>query len=131
MTTPTEAPPDEIEGLGEADPSSWGDYPIDTVLIRNEPRTVHEVLRRIEQGQFVMHPDFQRDFIWDDPKQSKLIESVLMRIPLPVFYLAEDEQGRMIVVDGLQRLSTFQRFVNNDLRLVLPKQPDLHGKRFR
>ena len=130
MTTPTEAPPDEIEGLGKADPSSWGDYPIDTVLIRNEPRTVHEVLRRINQGQFVMNPDFQRDFIWDDPTQSKLIESVLMRIPLPVLYLAEDEQGRMIVVDGLQRLSTFQRFVKNDLRLVLPEQPDLHGKCF-
>ena len=129
MTTPTEAPTDEIEGLGEADPASL-DYPIDTVLIRYEPRTVHDVLRRINQGQFVMNPDFQRDFIWDDPKQSKLIESVLMRIPLPVFYLAEDEQGRMIVVDGLQRLSTFQRFVKNDLKLVLPEKPDLHGKRF-
>lgn len=131
MTTPTAATlADEIEGLGEEDPSSWGDYPIDTVLIRSEPRTVHDVLRRIKQGQFVMNPDFQRDFIWDVPKQSKLIESVLMRIPLPVFYLAEDDQGRMIVVDGLQRLSTFERFVKNDLRLVLPDQQDLHGKRF-
>lgn len=126
-----ETAPEEIEGLGDADDAYWGDYPIDTVLIRNENRTVHDVLRRIEQGSFVMDPDFQRDFIWPEDKQSKLIESVLMRIPLPVFYLAEDEHGRMVVVDGLQRLSTFQRFVNNKLRLKLPEQAELNNKRFQ
>src|SRR5450759_2376543 len=93
---------DDVDGLGGDEDAAWGDYPIDTVLIRQENRTVHDVLRRIEQGTFVMDPDFQRDFIWADDKQSKLIESVLMRIPLPVFYLAEDKQGRTIVVDGLQ-----------------------------
>lgn len=46
-----------------------------------------------------------------------------MRIPLPVFYLAEDERGRMVVVDGLQRLSTFQRFVGNRLKLKLHDTP--------
>ncbi len=121
---------EEIEGLGEAEDASWGQYPIDTVLIRNENRTVHDVLRRVEQGAYIMDPDFQRDFIWEEDKQSKLIESVLMRIPLPVFYLAEDDQGRMVVVDGLQRLSTFQRFVNNRLRLKLPEQAELNRKRF-
>ena len=77
-----------------------------------------------------MDPDFQRDFIWPEDKQSKLIESVIMRIPLPVFYVAEDDQGRMVVVDGLQRLSTFQRFVKNDLKLRLPDRSQLHEKRF-
>jgi hypothetical protein len=119
-----------IEGLDLDEDRSWVDYPIDTVLIRNENRTVHDVLRRIEQGSFIMDPEFQRDFIWPEDKQSKLIESVLMRIPLPVFYLAEDPQGRMIVVDGLQRLSTFQRFVNNELRLRLPNQSDMNRKTF-
>ncbi|MBK6911283.1 MAG: DUF262 domain-containing protein [bacterium] len=127
---PTDTEAEEIEGLGVNDGSSWGDYPIDTVLIRHETRTVHEVLRRIEQGSFIMDPDFQRDFIWDPDKQSKLIESVLMRIPLPVFYLAEDEQGRMVVVDGLQRLTTFQRFVANSLRLRLPDQEQLNKRTF-
>ena len=121
----------EIEGLDTDEDATWGDYPIDTVLIRNENRTVHDVLRRIEKGSFIMDPDFQRDFIWPLDKQSKLIESVLMRIPLPVFYLAEHTDGRMIVVDGLQRLSTFQRFVNGDFRLRLPDQAELNKKKFQ
>ncbi len=123
--------PEEIEGLGELEDSTWGDYPIDTLLIRTETRTVFDVVRRMEKGSFVMDPDFQRDFIWPVDKQSKLIESVLMRVPLPVFYLAEDEKGRMIVVDGLQRLSTFQRFFDKKLRLKLPDHPELHKKRFK
>lgn len=121
----------KIEGLGKDEDASFGDYPIDTVLIRNENRTVHDVLRRIEKGSFVMDPDFQRDFIWPEDKQSKLIESVLMRIPLPVFYLAENPKGQMVVVDGLQRLSTFQRFVNNEFRLKLPDQAELNQKKFQ
>lgn len=124
---------EEVEGLGDISDEdlSFGDYPIDTVLIRNENRTVHDVLRRIEKGSFIMDPDFQRDFIWPEDKQCKLIESVMIRIPLPVFYLAENNKGEMIVVDGLQRLSTFRRFVNNDLKLKLPHQKELHNKYFR
>ena len=130
MTPQIAKEPEEIEGLEDNEAASWGDYPLDTLLIRNEHRTVLDVLRRMGQDRFVMDPDFQRDFIWDRGKQSRLIESVLMRIPLPVFYLAEDNEGRMIVVDGLQRLTTFHRFVNGHLRLRLPDQRELHNKRF-
>ena len=121
---------DEIEGIGSPEDENLGEYPLDTMLIRSESRTIHDVLRRIGQGQFIMDPDFQRDFIWPPDKQSKLIESVLMRIPLPVFYVAENVDGKMVVVDGLQRLSTFRNFVDEGLRLRLPDHPDLHGKQF-
>ncbi len=120
----------EIEGLGENEDANWADYPIDTMLVRPESRTIYEVVRRIALGQFVMDPDFQRDFIWDEKKQSKLIESVLMRIPLPVFYLAENPDGKVVVVDGLQRLSTFKNFLDNKLVLKLDKRSELHGKKF-
>ena len=128
---PTSALPvdEEIEGL-DTGAESWGDYPLDEVLIRQESRTVHDVWRRIKNGRYVMDPEFQRDFIWREDKQSRLIESVMMRIPLPVFYLAEDKEGRMVIVDGLQRLATFVRFLNGELALRLPKRPDLDGKRF-
>ena len=123
--------PEEPEGLGDKDNVLSDDYPIDTLLIRPETRTIHDVTRRIKQGTYIMDPEFQRDFIWPEDKQSKLIESVLMRIPLPVFYLAEDDQGRMVVVDGLQRLSTFKRFVDGKLRLSLPGKEELNSKRFK
>jgi hypothetical protein len=93
------------------------DYPLDSLLIRNETRTVHDICRRIEQGNYIMDPDFQRDFIWDAEKQSRLIESLLMRIPLPVFYMAERYDGKVIVIDGLQRLTTISRYLNNDFSL--------------
>ena len=130
QTAKTNTVEEEIEGLDGNEDEAWKDYPIDTLLIRNESRTIYEVLRRIGQNAYIMDPDFQRDFIWPEDKQSKLIESVLMRIPLPVFYFAEDDQGRMVVVDGLQRLSTFKRFVDGELRLTLPGQDELHNKRF-
>ena len=119
---------EEPEGF-ETEGASWGDYPLDEMLIRNDRRTVRDVLHRVGQGRYVMDPDFQRDFIWSEDKQSKLIESVVMRIPLPVFYMAEDSEGRMVVVDGLQRLSTFKRFFDGELRLRLPDRDELHGKR--
>ena len=119
---------EKIEGLVED--ASWGDYPIDDLLIRSENRTIHDAIRRIDKGTYIMNPDFQRDFIWKEDKQSKLIESVIMRIPLPVFYMAEDDEGQMIVVDGLQRLSTFQRFIKNKLRLRLPDREELNHKQF-
>ena len=120
---------EDIEGLDDAG-GSWGDYPLDDLLIRSESRTIYDVTRRIDQGNYIMDPDFQRDFIWPEDKQSKLIESVIMRIPLPVFYTAEDNKGRMVVVDGLQRLSTFSRFVGGELKLRLPDRNELHGKKF-
>jgi hypothetical protein len=60
--------PETIEGIGAPEDTTWGDYPIDTVLIRTESRTVFDVVRRIEKGSFVMDPDFQRDFIWPKDK---------------------------------------------------------------
>ncbi|MER8765310.1 MULTISPECIES: DUF262 domain-containing protein [unclassified Mesorhizobium] len=108
----------EVEGVDVGASDGWGDYPLDAVFVRTETRSVSEVVKRIENKRYVLDPDFQRDFVWPNPKQSKLIESCIMRIPLPVFYVAEARDGRIIVVDGLQRLTTFVRFVSNQFRLV-------------
>ena len=50
--------PEEIEGLGKDEDSSFGDYPIDTLLIRNESRTVHDVLPENREGIFYYGPGF-------------------------------------------------------------------------
>lgn len=109
---------EEPEGVDDPVESGWGDYPLDAVFVRTEPRTVGDVVLRIERERYILDPDFQRDFVWQVPKQSKLIESCIMRIPLPVFYVAEAPDGRIIVVDGLQRLTTFYRFMHDQFRLT-------------
>lgn len=128
---------DGLEGVDvEVRSPSWGDYPLDSVFVRREDRTVSDVLKRINNNRYVLDPDFQRTFVWSAPKQSKLIESCLMRIPLPVFYVAEAKDGKIIVVDGLQRLTTLQHFHANGFPLDLGKTSDnqdhpLNGMRFR
>lgn len=118
------------EDYQEPEPGNWQDYPLDELKIRDERRAAVDVVRRIDKGRFVLDPDFQREFVWNGEKQSRLIESILMRIPLPVFYVAEDEHGHLIVVDGRQRLTTLKRFIDGELALDLPDRPELHKKRF-
>jgi hypothetical protein len=103
----------DIEGLDDTQSNGWDEYPLDSVFVRKDQRTINEVIARIDKGRYILDPDFQRDFVWLVDKQSRLIESCLMRIPLPVFYVAEAKDGKIIVVDGLQRLTTFHRFINN------------------
>jgi hypothetical protein len=121
----------DVEGIDESTPEKFDEYPINSVLIRQETRTVFDIVRRIRNEQFIMDPDYQREFIWKPDKQSKLIESMVMRIPLPVFYLAEREDGKTVVVDGLQRLTTFRRFLDDKLILQkLELARELNGKRY-
>ncbi len=65
----------------------------------------------IESDDLDLAPDFQRNRVWKRRQKSRLIESLMLQIPLPAFYFAEDEDGMLRVVDGLQRLSTIFGFV--------------------
>lgn len=68
-------------------------------------------LRRLIQGTIVLNPNFQRQEVWTLDKKSRLIESLMLRIPIPMFYVSSDENGILTVVDGLQRFSTIRDFV--------------------
>ena len=69
------------------------------------------VLRRIRNHTITLAPNFQRNFVWDIKRKSLLIESMMLRIPLPMFYVSEDKDGVWEVVDGLQRLTTIKDFI--------------------
>lgn len=116
-------PPDEITQA-----------PFNPALIRvdTEQMPIYHVLRLIEKKRIVLDPEFQRNFIWDSTRQSRLIESILLRIPLPAFYLDATRDNTYLVVDGLQRLSTLDRFCNQQAFALsdLSYLKDLEGKRF-
>ena len=129
--SPIQEQAEDVEGLGDPGDFPTTDYPLHDIMVRSETRAVSEVVKRIKRNRFFMAPDFQRDFVWEPARQSKLIESCIMRIPLPVLYVAEGNDGRIVVVDGLQRLTTFVRFINDELKLTgLGEGHPLNGKRY-
>lgn len=101
-------------GIGvEADSDSLIIEPFDPESISIDQKSVpmDTLIRRLKQKTIKLNPSFQRNEVWDDERRSRLIESIMLKIPLPMFYVASDEEGRWEVVDGLQRLSTIRNFI--------------------
>ena len=88
----------------------------DQVEVTTRTMTVDLLLSRLRSGALNLQPDFQRKAgIWNTVKRSRLIESLLLRIPLPSFYVSQTENEDWEVVDGVQRLTAISRFVpSND-----------------
>lgn len=86
-------------------------------------------------------PDYQREMAWDDLRQSKFIESVLIGLPIPYIFVADvndpenetgERGGRLEIVDGTQRIRTLARFVNNELTMSkLSKLKQIEGLKFQ
>ncbi len=89
-------------------------------------------MSRIHYEEIDLAPDFQRmSGIWNAKQKSRLIESLLLRIPIPVFYVAANEEEHWSVVDGVQRLSTIRDYVNGKFPLTrLEYRGELNGQRY-
>lgn len=66
---------------------------------------------------YIYIPEYQRDFTWDEVRQSKLIESIVLGLPIPFIFVAENQDSSWEIVDGSQRIRTIHAFLNNQLRL--------------
>ena len=88
------------------------------IKVRTTGILVGQLVSRIRHREIDLTPDFQRSFVWDPKRKCRLIESLLLRIPIPVFYVAADEKDNWFVVDGVQRISTIDAYVQGkfDLR---------------
>ena len=81
------------------------------ISIQQKVVSMDVLIRRLKQGTIRLSPAYQRNEVWDKSRKSRLIESLMLNIPLPMFYVAADGEGSWEVVDGLQRLSTIRDFV--------------------
>ena len=101
------------------------------IKVRTVPILVQQIVARITHGEIDLAPDFQRHArIWDELRKSRLIESLLLRIPIPVFYVAADQDDVWSVVDGVQRTSTIYDYVTGMFPLSrLEYLTHLNGKR--
>lgn len=77
-----------------------------TIHTDTYPISIGELVNMYRDGELLINPAFQRLFRWDTDQKSKLIESILIGIPLPSIFVAQNEQGVWEVIDGLQRIST-------------------------
>ena len=92
-------------------------YSPDDVRISQHMYSVYQVHHWIEKGVLTLSPDFQRNMVWDIQRKSLLIESLMLKIPIPAFYFQEDINGDKLVIDGLQRLSTIYSYMEDSFRL--------------
>lgn len=88
---------------------------------------IDSLYRKWKDGDLNVQPNFQRGFVWDIIKASRLVESVFLDIPLPVIYLSQEKDGKEYVIDGQQRLTSLFSYI--DGKLPDPRLP--FGKDFK
>ena len=107
----------EVEAI---DPKEEITHPFnpEKIRIRTVNLLVDQLVSRIDYDEIDLAPDFQRmSRIWNDQRKSRLIESLLLHIPLPVFYVAADKREHWSVVDGIQRMTTINDYVTGQFPL--------------
>lgn len=107
-------------------------YGPDDIFVENKPFSLRQMIDLMNSDDIEMSPNFQRHFIWDNTRRSRLIESIFLGLPLPSIYLSQYDDGRLTIVDGLQRLSTIKQFYENELRLSnLEYLEECNGKTYK
>ncbi|HZV75506.1 MAG TPA: DUF262 domain-containing protein [Conexibacter sp.] len=92
---------------------------------------ISQLVAQVGDGHLHLRPVYQRDYVWDNKKASKLVESLLINVPIPVCYLAEESDGTRSVIDGQQRLRSLVRYLDNQFALTgLDVLSELNRKRF-
>lgn len=101
------------------------------LFVKPYDRMVKDLVNDINEGMIILDPDYQRNYVWNNKKASLLVESILLNIPIPVIYASEDDNGKWIIVDGLQRLYSLKRFYSNEFKLLgLETLEELNGQKY-
>lgn len=91
-----------------------------------------ELLTMINDGELNPQPEFQRDYVYDDSRASKLVESVFLGIPIPNVFWCQEVDETYSVIDGQQRIVSLTNFLNNKLTLKnLKELKELNGKKYK
>jgi len=108
-------------------------YDVTKIDIINQPYEVQSLYKKYkrEPKELELSPDYQRNFVWNGKEKSRLIESILIGIPLPLFYIDSRNEEKWVVIDGLQRLTTIFDFMDDKFKLTnMEYLGDLKGKKY-
>lgn len=127
---------EEPDDDATAEASDEGDLnvppPHGDITLEKADRSLAEFKRWFDEGELTLDPEWQRNYVWMRPQASKLIESFLLNIPVPVVYLSKTSGGGYEVIDGLQRLKSVFDYMNNKFKLTgLDVKQDLNNRRYR
>jgi hypothetical protein len=91
----------------------------DKIRVDQQNTNLGYLIEMLQYGEIDLTPEFQRSMdLWNQKQKSQLIESLLLGLPLPSFYFSVDRSDKWVIVDGLQRLCTFNDFIiKNELKL--------------
>lgn len=93
--------------------------------------TLSNIREMFDEGDIIPQPDYQRDYVMDQKQASKLVESILIGIPIPTVYLCEELDNTYSIIDGQQRMTSFVKYLKNEFALKgLEELTDLNGKKF-
>ena len=124
---------DQLEqDLGELDDSESSSLPLEERKVSTQPLDL-SVQTLVEQWTLdvLVLPEIQRQYVWDDGKASRLVESLLLKIPIPVLYFAETEEAKFEIIDGHQRVRSIARYMSNEFALSgLPFLKEFNAYRF-
>lgn len=122
----------EIEGLDEEEESTVPISDQKNIRLEQANRSLFELKRWYDAGDLIVDPEWQRQYVWNRKQASKLIESFLLDIPIPVIYLAKNKENKYEVIDGLQRLTSAFDFLGNKYKLTsLDQLKEEIGKKFK
>ena len=86
----------------------------------------------VKKGKIILEVPFQRKEVWKPDRASSLVESIIMNVPIPPLYFAEEENGNWLVLDGLQRLSSIRNYYDNEFALSkLEVLTELNGIKYK
>lgn len=108
-------------------------YPMNGIKVDKGFYTIFELKRKFDSSEkrIILDSDFQREEVWNLQRKIELVESVLMGLPLPIFYFNQDKYGRLIVVDGRQRLTALFEYMDDKFSLnKLKILPQMDGLKF-
>ena len=109
---------ENTEELEELKYSGEEERPVfELVRVTKKDFSIYELYRKYRKKQLVLEVEFQRNEVWEKKQKYELIESILMGLPLPIFYFKQQDNATYVVVDGKQRLSTLFDFLNNKFAL--------------
>lgn len=89
---------------------------------------VSTIYNRLKKGKYYI-PSFQRDYVWKKPQASRLIESIVMGLPIPSVFIAKDEDENYYIIDGQQRLKSIEKFYDEEFALQ-DVIPEINGKKY-